>query len=118
MNLPEVSCDQRLNENPRRISPTRVSFDPTLDSYFLQHLPGQHFALPLQQSVTGDAAVAVPMNAARVAIRRRCFIRSSFFNLLKNSATNFHRAEPTVRRTRREAAELVDAQRALLRARH
>jgi len=89
----------------------------SLSAYFLQHLLGQHFPLPLQQSATGDAAVAVPMNAARVAIRRRCFIRSSFFSLLKNSATNFHRAEPTVRRTRRAAVELVDGQRALLRTR-
>jgi hypothetical protein len=54
--------------------------DFSLSSYFLQHLPGQHFALPLQQSAAGDAAVAVLMHAAKVAIKRRYFIRSSFFS--------------------------------------
>jgi hypothetical protein len=52
--------------------------DFSLSSYFLQHLPGQHIPLPLQQSTAGDVAVAVPMNAAKVAIKRRYFIRSSF----------------------------------------
>jgi hypothetical protein len=46
----------------------------SLSSYFLQHLPGQHFPLLLQQSTTGDDAVAVPMNVAKVAIKRRYFI--------------------------------------------
>jgi hypothetical protein len=54
----------------------------SLSDYFLQHLPGQHFALPLQQSAAGDAAVAVPMNAAKVAIKRRYFIRSFLSVLL------------------------------------
>jgi hypothetical protein len=39
-------------------------------------LPGQHLELPLQQSAI-DVAVAVPMNAANVAIKRRYFINSS-----------------------------------------
>jgi hypothetical protein len=56
-------------------------------SYFLQHLPGQHFPLPLQQSAAGDVAVAVLMQAAKVAIKRRYFIRSSFSVLMRNSAT-------------------------------
>jgi hypothetical protein len=47
-------------------------------SYFLQHLPGQHFALLLQQSAANDVAGVVPINAAKVAIRRRYFIKSSF----------------------------------------
>jgi hypothetical protein len=64
------------NENPRRITPARVSLI-YFTSYFLQHLPGQHFALPLQQSAANVAGV-VPMNAAKVAIRRRYFIESSF----------------------------------------
>jgi hypothetical protein len=54
----------------------------SLSSYFLQHLPGQHFALPLQQSAACDVAVAVPMNAAKVAIKRRYFIRSFLSVLL------------------------------------
>jgi hypothetical protein len=48
--------------------------DSSLSSYFLQHLLGQHFALPLQQSAACDVAVAVLMNAANVAIKRRYFI--------------------------------------------
>jgi len=51
-----------------------------LCDYFLQHPLGQHFWLPLQQSAAGDVAVAVPMNAAKVAIKRRYFIESSFFS--------------------------------------
>src|ERR1700746_789090 len=50
--------------------------DSTLSGYLLQHLLGQHFPLPLQQSAAGDVAVAVLMNAAKVAIKRRYFIRS------------------------------------------
>jgi hypothetical protein len=46
----------------------------TLSNYFLQHLLGQHFPLLLQQSAAGDDAVAVPMNAAKVAIKKRYFI--------------------------------------------
>jgi hypothetical protein len=42
--------------------------------YFLQHLPGQHFALPLQQSAANDVAGVVLTNAAKVAIKRRYFI--------------------------------------------
>jgi hypothetical protein len=48
--------------------------DSNLSSYFLQHLLGQHFPLLLQQSAAGDDAVAVPMNAAKVAIKKRYFI--------------------------------------------
>jgi hypothetical protein len=48
--------------------------EPSLSNYFLQHLPGQHFPLLLQQSATGDDAVVVPMNAAKVAIKRKYFI--------------------------------------------
>jgi hypothetical protein len=91
--------------------------DSSLSSYFLQHLPGQHFALPLQQSAAGDVAVAVLMHAAKVAIKRRYFIRSSFSVLMRNSATNFKRAEPMFRRTRRAAVELMDAESVSLRAR-
>ena len=46
-------------------------------SYFLQHLLEQRFSLALQQSAAGDAAVAVPINAANVATKRRYFIKSS-----------------------------------------
>jgi hypothetical protein len=53
--------------------------DVSFRSYFLQHLPGQHFALPLQQSVAGDVAAAVPMNAAKVAIKKRYFIDPPFW---------------------------------------
>jgi hypothetical protein len=59
----------------------------SLSGYFLQHLPGQYFPLPLQQSAAGDVAVAVLMHAAKVAIKRRYFIRSSFSVLMRNSAT-------------------------------
>jgi hypothetical protein len=48
--------------------------DSSLSSYFLQHLPGQHFALPLQQSAACDVAVAVLMHATKVAIKKRYFI--------------------------------------------
>jgi hypothetical protein len=48
--------------------------DSSLSSYFLQHLPGQHFALLLQQSAAGDVAVAVLMHATKVAIKKRYFI--------------------------------------------
>jgi hypothetical protein len=67
---------QLAEKDPRRMSPTRVSFHFSL-SYFLQHLLEQHFPLPLQQSAAGDAAVAVPINAAKVANKRRYFIKSS-----------------------------------------
>src|ERR1044072_6205520 len=59
-------CHRSINEDPRRISPTRISLI-SLGSYFLQHLLGQHFPLPLQQSAAGDVAVAVLINAAKVA---------------------------------------------------
>jgi hypothetical protein len=58
-------------------------------NYFLQHLPGQHFALPRQQSATGDIAVAVPMNAAKLAIKRRYFIKSSFSVFIKELGHEF-----------------------------
>jgi hypothetical protein len=77
----------------------------SFSSYFLQHLPGQHFELPLQQSAANDVAGVAPMNAAKVAIRRRYFIESCLLVSLRNSATNFNRAEPTVRRVRRAAGE-------------
>jgi len=51
--------------------------DFSLSGYFLQHAPGQHFALPLQQPAAADVAVAALMNAAKVTIIRRYFIRSS-----------------------------------------
>jgi hypothetical protein len=41
-------------------------------------LPGQHFALPLQQSAANDVAGVAPMNAAKVAIKRRYFIDPPF----------------------------------------
>jgi hypothetical protein len=59
-----------------------------LNGYFLQHLPGQHFVLPWQQSA-GDVAVAVPMNAAKVAIKRRYFIRFSFSVSLRKLGHDF-----------------------------
>jgi hypothetical protein len=46
----------------------------SLSGYFLQHLLTQHFPFPWQQSAWGDVAVAVLMNAAKVAIKRRYFI--------------------------------------------
>jgi hypothetical protein len=52
--------------------------DSSLSSYLLQHLPGQHFALLLQQSAVGDDAVALPMNAAKMAIKKRYFIDPPF----------------------------------------
>jgi hypothetical protein len=71
-----------LNDLPKRKPSPDFSdeglVDSSLSSYLLQHLPGQHFALPLQQSAAGDVAVAVLMHAAKVAIKRRYFIRSSF----------------------------------------
>jgi hypothetical protein len=36
------------------------------------------------------------MNATKVAIKRRYFIRSSFSVSLRNSATTFSRAEPAI----------------------
>jgi hypothetical protein len=89
-----------------------------LSDYFLQHLLGQHFPLPLQQSAAGDAAVDVPMNAAKVAIKRRYFIKSSFLSFVEELGHDFSRAEPTLRRTRCAAVELADAQRASLRPRY
>ena len=83
------------NENPRRIFSDEGLVELSLNSYFLQHLPAQHFALPWQQSA-GDVAVAVPMNATKVAIKRRYFIRSSFSVSLRNSATTLSRAEPAI----------------------
>jgi hypothetical protein len=56
--------------------------DRSVIGYFLQHSPGQHFAFPLQQSAASDVAGVVPMNAAKVAIKRRYFIRSSFFSFV------------------------------------
>jgi len=71
----------------------------------------------LQQPAAGDVAVAVLMHAAKVAIKRRYFIRSSFFDLLRNTAANLNRAEPTLRRNRCAAVELADARHVLSRAR-
>ncbi len=71
--------------------------DSSLSGYFLQHLPGQHFALPLQQSAAGDTAVAVPMNAIKVVIKRRYFIRSSSWVSIEQLIANFVRDEPTLR---------------------
>jgi hypothetical protein len=71
---------QSMNARKRKPSPDFSDeglVDFSLSSYFLQHSLGQHFALPLQQSAAGDVAVAVLMNAAKVAIIRRYFIRSS-----------------------------------------
>jgi hypothetical protein len=76
----DVRCSALSSIDKRKPSPDFSDeglVDVSLDSYFLQHLPGQHFALPLQQSVAGDVAVAVLMNATKVAIKRRYFIRSS-----------------------------------------
>jgi hypothetical protein len=101
--------------NKRRPSPDFSDeglVDFSLSSYFLQHLLGQHFPLPLQQSAAGDVAVAVLMHAAKVAIKRRYFIRSSFFSFEKELGHDVTRAEPTLRRIHHAAVERVDAQRA------
>jgi hypothetical protein len=105
--------------NKRRPSPNFSGeglVDFSLSSYFLQHLLEQHFPLLLQQSAAGDAAVAVPINAAKVATKRRYFI-SPPLEFRWNSAAIFTRAEPTLRRTRRAAVEPTDAQCAPLHAR-
>jgi hypothetical protein len=60
-----------------------------LSGYFLQHLPGQHFALPLQQSAACDVAVAVPMHAAKVAIKKRYFIRFLLFSFYEELGHEF-----------------------------
>ena len=66
-----------LNERPRQISPARASLSSNSHCYFLQQLALQH-CLPLQQAfvcaLTGDAT----KHAARLAISRRYFIKSSF----------------------------------------
>lgn len=90
--------------------------DSSLSSYFLQHLPGQHFALPLQQSAAGDVAVAALMHAAKVAIKRRYFIGSFVLSFVEELGHDFTRAEAMLRRTRRAAVELMDAESVSLRA--
>jgi len=77
-----VWCSALPSINKRKPSPDFSDeglVDVSFRSYFLQHLPGQHFALPLQQSVAGDVAAAVPMNAAKVAIKKRYFIDPPFW---------------------------------------
>ena len=110
-----------MNARKRKPSPDFSDeglVDFSLSSYFLQHALGQHFALPLQQSAAGDVAVAVLMNAAKVAIIRRYFIRSSLFlSFVEELGHDFTRAEPTLRRTRHAAVELADAESVSLRLR-
>jgi hypothetical protein len=89
-----------------------------LIGYFLQHSPGQHFALPWQQSATGDVAVAVPMNAAKVAIKRRYFIRFSLFSFVEELGREFpSRRAGAFRKTRCAAVEPADAECVSLRTR-
>jgi hypothetical protein len=82
--------------------------------YFLQQPVLQHFCLPLQQSfvcaLTGDAA----KHAARLAISRRYFIKSSFEFRYRTRPRRSERAEPSIRRTQRAAAERADVASALL----
>jgi hypothetical protein len=52
-------------------------------------LPGQHFPLPWQQLAAGDVAVAVPMNAAKVAIKKRYLIGSPFSVSLRKLGREF-----------------------------
>jgi hypothetical protein len=66
------------NENPRRISPARVSRLKSCRYLAQQALPGPQHGPP-QQLLLGAVAVAVPMNATKVTIKRRYFIRSSIF---------------------------------------
>src|SRR4029453_428425 len=66
------------NENPRRISPARAPALNSLPFLAQQALPGPQHGPP-QQLLLGAVAVAVPMNAAKVTIKRRYFIRSSIF---------------------------------------
>jgi len=92
--------------------------DFSLSSYFLQHALGQHFALPLQQSAASDVAVAVLMNAANAAIKRRYFIGSSLSVLLIKPGHEFQsRRANAFRRIRRAAVELMDAECVSLRTR-
>jgi hypothetical protein len=66
----------------------------------------QH-CLPLQQLSFGvDAAAAVPINAARLTINKRYFIKFSCLDFLsKFGHAISSRAEPLLRRTRGAAAE-------------
>src|SRR6266404_1020644 len=82
--------------------------------YFLQQLALQH-CLPLQQAfvcaLTGDTA----KHAARLAISRRYFIKSSFEFRYRTRPRRLERAEPSIRRTERAAAERADVGSVLLR---
>jgi hypothetical protein len=76
-----TQCQRFTTTGKRKPSPDFSDeglVDFRFGSYFLQHLPWQHFGLLLQQSAAGEVAVAVPINAVKVAIKRRYFIRSSF----------------------------------------
>ncbi len=83
---------KHMNLHKRKPSPdfsdeglVKLSFN----SYFLQHLPGQHFELPLQQSAANDVAGVAPINAAKVAIRRRYFMKSSFLGFVEELGHEF-----------------------------
>jgi len=108
-----ISLNESVQHAKRKPSPDFSGeglVELSFSSYFLQHLPGQHCPLLLQQSTPGDDAVAVPMNVAKVAIKRRYFIGPPSQVWLRNSATNLGRAEPTVRKTGYAAVELADAE--------
>src|SRR6266404_1156283 len=103
-----------LDERPRQISPARASLFSNSGCYFLQQLALQH-CLPLQQAfvcaLTGDAA----KHAARLAISRRYFIKSSFEFRYRTRPRRSERAEPSIRRTQLAAAEQAVVASALLR---
>jgi hypothetical protein len=68
-------------KNPRRISPTRALISANGRCYFLQQQqqPELLHSLPLElSSFGGVCAVAVPINATRLRINKRYFIKSSF----------------------------------------
>jgi hypothetical protein len=103
-------------KNPRRISPARANLSNE-SCYFLQQLALQH-CLPLQQAfvcaLTGDAA----KHAARLAISRRYFIKSSFEFRYRTRPRRSERAEPSIRRPPNAAAEPEVVGSALLRGHH
>jgi len=103
------------NERPRGFPSEGAVIFGNSGCYFLQQLLLQH-CLPLQQLSFGVvAAVAVPIKAARLAISRRYFIRSSFEFRYRTRPRRLEHAEPSIRRPPSAAAERAVFGRALLR---